>query len=174
MKDAAQCEAVEIAAASRFMAVGMPEMVEITKGDPFARTYAAEHAEAGHLFVAADRSNTIVGFAAFWPIDGFAHVCEIDVLPDHAGQHLGRRLMTAGEDWARLHGLTAMTLATFTDVPWNAPWYARLGFRPYLAGDWTEGHQAIWRHQLASALDCTRRCLMIKDLSAPDNASGTS
>jgi hypothetical protein len=31
--------------------------------------------------------------------------------------------------WAQRHGLAALTLTTFTDVPWNMPYYERLGFR---------------------------------------------
>ena len=27
-------------------------------------------------------------------------------------------------------GLPCLTLTTFRDVPWNAPWYSRLGFEP--------------------------------------------
>ena len=33
--------------------------------------------------------------------------------------------------WARAHGSPALTLTTFTEVPWNAPYYERLGFRPW-------------------------------------------
>jgi hypothetical protein len=31
-------------------------------------------------------------------------------------------------DHARTLGLTSLTLTTFRDVPWNAPFYAKLGF----------------------------------------------
>ena len=30
--------------------------------------------------------------------------------------------------WARSHGYGAVTLTTYRDVPWNAPFYERLGF----------------------------------------------
>jgi hypothetical protein len=32
-------------------------------------------------------------------------------------------------DWARSNRFPAVTLTTFEHVPWNAPFYARLGFQ---------------------------------------------
>src|SRR5262249_58850809 len=32
-------------------------------------------------------------------------------------------------DWAASRGFRALTLSTFRDVPWNAPFYERRGFR---------------------------------------------
>jgi len=33
-------------------------------------------------------------------------------------------------DWARAEGYGAVTLTTFRDVPWNGPFYRKLGFQP--------------------------------------------
>ena len=166
MSEAARCEAVEIAAATRFAAIGMEELIAITEGDPYMRGHAARHVESGNLFVAVEEpSGRVAGFAAFWPFDGLGHLCELDVHPDHAGQGLGRRLIAAGENWARREGYPALTLSTFTDVPWNGPFYARLGFAPYPVGEWGSEHHAVWQNQLDSALDCTRRHIMIKRLA---------
>ncbi len=142
----------------------MADVAEITADDPYMRGHAAGHAEEGNLLVAVAPDGKVVGFAAFWPLDGLAHLCELDVHPDHGGRGLGRRLIAAGEAWARGQGMPAMTLATFVDVPWNAPFYARLGFVHYPEHEWGEGHHAIWRNQLDSAFDCSRRFLMIKRL----------
>ena len=163
--------AVEIAAATRFAAIGMEDMIAITEGDPYMRGHAAAHAEAESLFVAVEEATgRVAGFAAWWPFDGLAHLCELDVHPEHSGQGLGRRLIAAGEAWARDRAMPALTLSTFIDVPWNGPWYERLGFVPYPPEEWREGHRAIWRNQVESALDCSRRHIMIKRLSAPDSA----
>jgi hypothetical protein len=48
--------------------------------------------------------------------------------PHHARLGLGRALITHVAHWARSHDFTALTLTTFADVPWNAPYYTRLGF----------------------------------------------
>ena len=142
----------------------MPDLVEITAGDPYMRGHAAEHAAEGNLLVAVAPGGAVAGFAAFWPFDGLAHLCELDVHPDHAGRGLGRRLIAAGEAWARARAMPALTLATFIKEPWSGRFSDRLGFVHYPEDQWGEGHHAIWRNQLDSALDCSRRFLMIKRL----------
>jgi N-acetylglutamate synthase-like GNAT family acetyltransferase len=47
-------------------------------------------------------------------------------------KRIGRQLIACVADHARTLGLTSLTLTTFRDVPWNAPFYARLGFE-YIA-----------------------------------------
>jgi GNAT superfamily N-acetyltransferase len=57
-----------------------------------------------------------------------AHLEQLSVHPDHAGRGIGRALLRAGCDWAAAHGYAELTLATYRDVPWNAPFYASEGF----------------------------------------------
>lgn len=57
------------------------------------------------------------------------HVWELSVLLSHQKQGLGRRLMAAAADHARVKGLAAVTLTTFRSVPWNGPFYAGLGYK---------------------------------------------
>lgn len=62
---------------------------------------------------------------------------ELDVHPDHAGNRLGARLLDAAGRWAARHGARWLALTTFAEVPWNAPYYARLGFGIFTPGaDW--------------------------------------
>jgi GNAT superfamily N-acetyltransferase len=75
-----------------------------------------------------------VAFAMFEPMDGEVHLVEIDVAPDHQRQGIARRLIEAGEDWARRKAFDAMTLTTYRDVAWNAPFYRRLGFVEFEPG----------------------------------------
>jgi GNAT superfamily N-acetyltransferase len=82
----------------------------------------------GRLWVATV-SDLPVGFALVELVDGLAHLEELDVLPAHGRRGIGTRLVRAVCDWARDTGLPGVTLCTFRDVPWNAPFYERLGFR---------------------------------------------
>ena len=41
---------------------------------------------------------------------------------------VGSALLEAACTWARAAGYPAITLITFADVPWNAPFYAARGF----------------------------------------------
>ena len=70
-----------------------------------------------------------IGFALVLDIGGYAHLAELDVLPSHGRQGVGSALLDAVCTWARSAGYPAVTLRTFRDVPWNAPFYARRGFR---------------------------------------------
>ena len=70
-----------------------------------------------------------VGFARIDEVDGQAHLEQLSVHPDFAGRGLGRSLVEAALDAARSRGYESMTLCTFADVPFNAPFYASCGFQ---------------------------------------------
>lgn len=86
---------------------------------------------AGVTFLAVSEGGAPAGFAIFEPMDGCVHLVEIDVDPAFQKRGLALRLITAGENWSRAQGFDEMTLTTYRDVPWNAPFYARLGFAAF-------------------------------------------
>ncbi|NUU30003.1 GNAT family N-acetyltransferase [Arthrobacter sp. C9C5] len=69
-----------------------------------------------------------VGFARVDEVGGQAHLEQLAVHPDSAGQGIGRSLVEAALDVARSRGYESMTLCTFADVPFNGPFYASCGF----------------------------------------------
>ena len=77
------------------------------------------------VFVAGDPP---VGFVSVELLDGEAHIDQLSVLATHGGRGTGRALLDEAIRWARVEGLAGVTLTTFRDVPWNAPFYRRLGF----------------------------------------------
>jgi GNAT superfamily N-acetyltransferase len=82
----------------------------------------------GRLWVAADEQGQLVGLALVRELGLFAHLDELDVLPAHGRQGLGSALLETVCEWAGSRGFSAVTLSTFRDVAWNAPFYARRGF----------------------------------------------
>jgi GNAT superfamily N-acetyltransferase len=130
---------------------------------------AAFHAlriAAGTVWVAVE-AGVPLGFATAERIDDELHIWELDVRRDRQGRGLGRRLVEAAADVARRQGLAALTLTTFRDVPWNAPFYARLGFVP-LEGDAIGPRlAAILDHEAAQGTDPSTRCAMRRPLQAP-------
>ncbi|MCC3275083.1 GNAT family N-acetyltransferase [Arthrobacter sp. zg-Y20] len=85
------------------------------------------------------------GFARLEEVDRQAHLEQLSVHPDAAGAGLGRALVEAAMAWAREQGYTYMTLCTFVDVPFNAPFYASCGFEVVTA---PEGELAdVRRHE---------------------------
>jgi GNAT superfamily N-acetyltransferase len=100
------------------------------------------------IFVAGDPP---VGFAALQEIDGDAYLAALAVLPGEMRAGIGSRLLDAACSWAREHGYAEMTLTTFRDVPWNAPFYARRGFAEVL--DPSPGLAAVRDRERSLGLD---------------------
>lgn len=82
----------------------------------------------GRLWVALT-ANRPVGFALVEMLaHDLPHLEEIDVVPIHGRRGLGTALVRAVCEWATVSGYPMLTLTTFRSVPWNYPFYARLGF----------------------------------------------
>ncbi|WP_337006654.1 MULTISPECIES: GNAT family N-acetyltransferase [unclassified Microbacterium] len=87
----------------------------------------------GFVIVAEDASedaHPVVGFAHVLQFDGQAHLEQLSVHPAHGRRGIGRQLVEAAMAEARERGHSQITLRTYTDVPWNAPFYASCGFVP--------------------------------------------
>jgi hypothetical protein len=62
------------------------------------------------------------------------------------------------------HGLTSVTLTTFADVPWNGPYYARLGFEVVPDAEAGPGLLEVRRRERAHGLDAWPRLSMRRPL----------
>ncbi|HEY2044221.1 MAG TPA: GNAT family N-acetyltransferase [Jatrophihabitans sp.] len=69
-----------------------------------------------------------VGYIWVEIVDGLAHIQGLSVKPKQMKRGVGGSLLEAACEWAREHDYPAITLCTFAEVPWNAPYYARRGF----------------------------------------------
>jgi GNAT superfamily N-acetyltransferase len=83
------------------------------------------YAAPGFLLVAGDPP---VGFAHVMELEGIAHLEQLGLRPEHQGQGTGAALVRAALAEAAARGYDALSLCTFADVPWNAPFYRKLGF----------------------------------------------
>jgi GNAT superfamily N-acetyltransferase len=139
---------IEKAAATRLLGT---DLAWVAGDEPTEAAALAERIADGRCLIAA-RDDRPVGFVIFEIVDDTAHVEELDVLPDHAGHRLGARLIDAVAAWAAQRGLPALTLSTFRDVPWNAPYYRRLGFTDIPMGELTPGLAEIRAHHREKGL----------------------
>ncbi|WP_428409326.1 GNAT family N-acetyltransferase [Hyphococcus sp.] len=89
--------------------------------------------EGGAIFI-AETDGEAAGFILLWVVDRHAHLTEISIAERFQRRGIGRALIEAGEDWARERGFDAITLTTFRDVAWNAPFYRSLGYAEYAPG----------------------------------------
>jgi GNAT superfamily N-acetyltransferase len=88
----------------------------------------AELHRAGTVWVAASSDDALLGFALGGWLGTEPYLHEIDVEPAHGRRGIGRALVRRVAVWAQESSGRSLLLSTFSDVPWNAPFYARLGF----------------------------------------------
>lgn len=93
---------------------------------PPATPGPARAAAPGFLLVA--EAGELAGFAHVVTHGELAHLEQLAVLPAHGRQGIGTALLRAAMDEARRRGFARLTLRTFADLAWNAPFYARHGF----------------------------------------------
>ncbi len=96
--------------------------------------------------------------------NGDPHVEQVSVHPDRAGHGIGAALLAAAEQLARARGHRRITLTTFRDVPWNGPYYARLGWSVVREADLTPALAAARRHERDLGFDEWPRQAMAKSL----------
>jgi N-acetylglutamate synthase-like GNAT family acetyltransferase len=83
----------------------------------------------------------------------------------HQGRGRGWTLLEHAARRAAADGRPALTLTTFEHVPWNAPYYARLGFRILADAEVTPGLRAIRRREAEIGLDRWPRVCMRRDIA---------
>ncbi|MFE9629765.1 GNAT family N-acetyltransferase [Streptomyces sp. NPDC006463] len=152
---------IERAAGLCFRDIGMPEIAD---DEPLPLDELARYQRDGLAWVAVDGADAPVAYLIADPVDGGLHVEQVSVHPDSARRGVGRSLLDHLADRAARDGVPALTLTTFTDVPWNAPYYERCGFRPLAEGGLTPGLREIREQEARHGLDrwprvCMRRAL---------------
>jgi GNAT superfamily N-acetyltransferase len=155
--EAALLVEIERAAGESFRSVGMGLVAD---DDPGSVDELAPYAESGRAFVAVDAGDRPVAYLLIDVVDAAAHIEQVSVHPDHARQGIGRALIESAAAWASRHRLDALTLTTYVDVPWNGPYYERLGFRYLGPDEETPGLRAIRDHERAAGLDAWPRACM--------------
>ncbi|RRO14346.1 GNAT family N-acetyltransferase [Saccharopolyspora rhizosphaerae] len=122
-----------------------------------------EFQEAGRAWVAVV-DDVPVAYLITDLVDGCAHVEQVTVHPGHARQRIGHRLIATLENWARRRDLPALTLTTFTEVPWNGPYYLRCGFRYLAEHELTPGLRDIRAAERVAGLDAWPRACMRREV----------
>lgn len=108
--------------------------------------------------ISADR---VIGFAATRRHARELHLHELSVATAFQRRGIGATLLGALKIDARNAGIRAITLHTYRDIAWNAPFYARRGFE--IVADLTAYPRLAAGHAAAVefGLPAERRCAMI-------------
>ncbi len=160
--------ALEMRAGERFRQIGRDAVAD---GPPLS--LATLQAAAAHQGVIVARvDGAPVGFAVVEPLKGSLHLEEISVDPAWGGRGVGARLLEHVVALARRRGLPAVTLCTFVDVPWNAPWYRRHGFEVIPPAAQSVELTARAGDDAARGLDARSRVVMGRSVGGAGGASG--
>lgn len=152
---------IELRAATLFSPEDLPRALA-AEATPVETFRAAQR--RARLWVARAETGLPVGFALLEVRGRDACLDELDVDPAYGRRGLGRRLIEAVRDVARERGHRRLVLATFRDVPWNAPFYRRLGFTVVGETELDPGLEALRRKDAETGLDLARRVVMTLDL----------
>lgn len=114
----------------------------------------------GAAWVATDVDDTPIGFLAGEVFGDDLHLWELDVRFEHQKRGAGRALVETAKAWARSRRLARLTLTTFIDVPWNAPFYASCGFEPVPDDALTARLRAVRTLETSLGLPAHLRCAM--------------
>ena len=119
-------------------------------------------AKLNQVWVACNSNDNPVGMIVASIRGENAYIEELDVLLEHGRRGLGTRLIDQVCGWALAQGCTAIDLSTFRDVPWNGPFYRKLGFRELAESEWTADMPKIREIETKQGLKA--RVFMRRDL----------
>lgn len=120
----------------------------------------AERQRAGTVWVAVADDDRLLGFAIGGWLGDDPYLHELDVEPDQARRGIGRALIRRVAEWAHTTGHSSLVLSTFSDVPWNAPYYQRLGFEIIPLEAYTPAQRALRAREAAAGLRVDGRVIM--------------
>ncbi|MET7855843.1 GNAT family N-acetyltransferase [Streptomyces sp. NPDC005318] len=152
---------IERAAGEPFRTLSMSAVAD---DDPLPLELLDDYRRAGRAWVAVDDDDRPVGYLIADPVDDAAHVEQVSVHPSAARRGVGSSLIDHLATWAGERQLTALTLTTFVHVPWNAPYYMRLGFRTLTEAELTDGLRKIRAEEAEHGLDRWPRVCMRREL----------
>jgi GNAT superfamily N-acetyltransferase len=111
------------------------------------------------IWVAVDDREELVGFALCSDRGDDLYLDQLSVLPRHGRRGLGGRLVRRCLQEAEARSFKRVSLSTFRKVPWNGPFYRKLGFREIPSWSLNDWQQEI-RELQKQTMDVKLRCFM--------------
>jgi len=126
-KEAQILPSIEQSAAQAFRTID--ELSWLAGAPPMNVERHSQIIEQSTCWVAVDAEDRPQGFLSAQRHGDDLHIYELSVRLALQGQGWGRQLVNTAKEYARSKRLHRVTLTTFASVPWNAPFYARMGFQ---------------------------------------------
>jgi GNAT superfamily N-acetyltransferase len=148
---------IELAAAKLFLDTPYSFLVNAA---PLPLDFVQQRFKVGQVWVAADSRDGVVGYALTQEVDATLYLQQIDVDPAHGRRGIGAALVNTVLAWAKRQGYSVMALSTFRDIPWNSPFYSKLGFHVLGESELTAGFQHIRLQEAEAGLPIANRVIM--------------
>jgi GNAT superfamily N-acetyltransferase len=152
---------IEQSAASLFRTANLAWVAD---GETLPPASLADFCWDGSLWVAVTDDDEPVGFLAAHELDEALHIAEVSVTPSHQRQGIGAHLISTAIEYARETGFEVVTLTTYRDLAWNAPFYIKLGFIEINGQDAGPGHLRKVCDETNAGHDPSQRCVMARRL----------
>ncbi|MEE9380409.1 MAG: GNAT family N-acetyltransferase [Hyphomonadaceae bacterium] len=157
--DIPQFALIESAADKLFEPTGLME--NATEQDSIPALVFEDAIPQGLVSVVELGGNEIIGFSLCSVRKPDLYLDQVAVYPDHCRKGLGTALINTVMKDARARKLKTVSLSTFRNVPWNAPYYARLGFKEIPRKNLTKWMLELEALQM-EYMDIGKRCFMRK------------
>lgn len=157
-EDAQRLPDIETSAAQAFRLID--ELSWLAESPPMSIERHSQLIALSTCWVALDAENRPQGFLSAECHGSDLHIYELSVMQSMQGQGIGRRLVEAAKDYARSSRLGFVTLTTFTNVPWNAPFYSRIGFQTKATTDLDKRLAGILTEEYKHGFAPESRCAM--------------
>ncbi len=118
------------------------------------------------LSFTAHAENKPIGFVLGLVHPDSFYLAELSVDPAFGQRGIGRALVEHFCTTAWSRGASGVTLSTFRGVPWNAPFYARLGFVEIPRRAYTDWMHIYEGNQTRNGLDIAKRLFMRRERPA--------
>jgi GNAT superfamily N-acetyltransferase len=140
-------------------------MADVADDEPPSLVELESRRAQGRAWVAVDAQDRPIAYLISSIVDSCAHIDQVSVLSEHARRGVGAALIEHLAAIARAEHRPAMTLTAFRDVPWNAPYYHRLGFMIVEAPDQGPELAALVERESATIPSAAPRVAMRRPLA---------
>jgi ribosomal protein S18 acetylase RimI-like enzyme len=119
----------------------------------------------GETWLATAEADEPVAFIVTAPLGHYLHIHELSVDPGHSRKGLGTALVRLAIAAAERQMLAGVSLTTFREVPFNAPFYEKLGFSALDTAEADPQLAARLEIECPEGVPLSSRVLMVRDLA---------
>lgn len=160
--DVAKIAPLERAAAEMFRDIDMDAVADDA---PISEARLSQAVEDNLLWVATE-FGSVRAYLLAEPLADSLYIEQVTVHPEAAHRGIGARLIESVAADERAVELGKLSLISFENVPWNAPYYERLGFLDLDESEWPAGLAEKVEAEKQRGLHAWPRVVMTRDIAS--------